>query len=231
MVMLPLRKILFSWTATKYCVTPSLPQKLLIVYDGYFCSTDSSGAMSLLSKVTHTQSVKTWIALWEQISAWPGQQGAMRVIPIHFVFGVSQQPWGAANIHAWLATALSRTLLAPRCQISPQVAALPKRNPASVTCQAPSSRLQKLQQPGCIQTLLCCPGSNPARPVLPKCHCPQWHMLAFITTAPSADLRWGKGLKWHRKRSRNHLGLQLSTARKKKATGTKPLSFTVFNNN
>lgn len=54
MVKLPPRKIIFSSTATKYSVTPNHPQKLLIVYDRYFCSTDSFGAMSLLYKVTCT---------------------------------------------------------------------------------------------------------------------------------------------------------------------------------
>lgn len=49
---LPTRKISFSWTATKYCMTPNQPQKLLIVYDCYFCSTDSTGAMGLLYNVT-----------------------------------------------------------------------------------------------------------------------------------------------------------------------------------
>lgn len=52
MVMLPLRKIIFSWTATKYSMTPNQPQKLFIVHDGYFCSADSFGAMSLLHEVT-----------------------------------------------------------------------------------------------------------------------------------------------------------------------------------
>lgn len=65
MTMLPPRRILLSWTATEYCVTPNVPQKLLIVCDGYFCPSDSFGAMSLLSKVTqHSQSINTQTAQW-----------------------------------------------------------------------------------------------------------------------------------------------------------------------
>lgn len=73
---LPPRKITSSWTATKHCLTSSQPQKLFILYEHHFCSPDSYGAMSLLYKVTHTESVKPWITQWEGISARPGKQGA-----------------------------------------------------------------------------------------------------------------------------------------------------------
>lgn len=138
MVMLPPRRILSSWIATEYCVTPNVPQKLLIVYDGYFCSTDSFGAMSLLPKVMCTQSVKTWIAQWEWISTHPGQQGATETYSHPFC------AWSEpATVGCYKHPCLAGFCSLPSCQVSPQVAAPSKRNPAPVTCQAPSRRLQK----------------------------------------------------------------------------------------
>lgn len=190
--MLPPRRILFSWTATEYCVTPNVPQKLLIVYDGYFCSTDSFGAMSLLSKVTqHTQSIKIQIAQWERTSAQPGQQGATESYSHPFCAWSESASVGRCNIHAWLAPALSRTLLPPCCQISPQVAAPSKRNPAPVTCQAPSSQLQK----HCSNQAASRPSPAVQAQTLPGLSWGQWQMLIFVTTAPLCRPQVRKGVK------------------------------------
>lgn len=104
-----------------------------------------------------------------------GSKELLRVILIHFGLGASQQLWGATNIHTWLASAPSilqnLTPSGSTIQKKPSNSHLPSPlQPASET----------LQPPGCIQTLLCCPGSNPVKPELPKCHCPQWQMLIYL---------------------------------------------------